>query len=187
VHVRRAAVLRGRVRLHGVCPRQAQRGRGSRALTPLDGVCAWSQRRGCIALHRASRVHAAPQLCAATARCATCARTCVRKRACAHAGDVVFPCLASEISRPPFEVTETGWGEFEVGIQIHFHDPSQPPVSVVHLLKLHPSPNTQVSLHKVRDEGCPLPPIHQCVRVVMLGCPARMTRAVVCCGLLVVC
>lgn len=53
-----------------------------------------------------------------------------------------------EITQPPFEVTETGWGEFEIAIHILFHDPSQPPVSVVHLLKLHPSPHTQASQHK---------------------------------------
>ncbi len=58
-----------------------------------------------------------------------------------------------EISQPPFEVTETGWGEFEIAIHIQFHDPLQPPVSVVHLLKLHPSPHTQASQHKVPSMG----------------------------------
>ena len=56
----------------------------------------------------------------------------------------------AEISQPPFEVTETGWGEFEIAIKIFFHDPSQPPVTAVHLLKLHPAPHTQASVHKVR-------------------------------------
>lgn len=30
--------------------------------------------------------------------------------------------------KPPYAVTETGWGEFEVGIKIHFVDGSERPV-----------------------------------------------------------
>ena len=38
-----------------------------------------------------------------------------------------FPyCLV--ITKPPYEVTETGWGEFEVVIKIHFQDPNERPV-----------------------------------------------------------
>lgn len=33
------------------------------------------------------------------------------------------------ITKLPYEVTETGWGEFEVVIKIHFHDPNERPVS----------------------------------------------------------
>lgn len=33
------------------------------------------------------------------------------------------------ITKPPYEVTETGWGEFEVVIKIYFHDPNERPVS----------------------------------------------------------
>ena len=29
------------------------------------------------------------------------------------------------VDRPPFEVTETGWGEFEVAIRIYFQDQSE--------------------------------------------------------------
>lgn len=28
------------------------------------------------------------------------------------------------ITKPPYEVSETGWGEFEVVIKIYFHDPT---------------------------------------------------------------
>lgn len=28
------------------------------------------------------------------------------------------------ITKPPYEVSETGWGEFEVIIKIYFHDPT---------------------------------------------------------------
>lgn len=34
------------------------------------------------------------------------------------------------ISKIPFEVSETGWGEFEVVIKIYFQDPNERPVSV---------------------------------------------------------
>lgn len=33
-------------------------------------------------------------------------------------------------SKPPYEVTETGWGEFEIVIKIYFHDPNERPVSI---------------------------------------------------------
>lgn len=44
------------------------------------------------------------------------------------------------ITKPPFEVTETGWGEFEIVIKIHFHDPTERPVTMYHILKLFQSP-----------------------------------------------
>uniref|UniRef100_A0A6G1S6H0 YEATS domain-containing protein 4 n=1 Tax=Aceria tosichella TaxID=561515 RepID=A0A6G1S6H0_9ACAR len=37
---------------------------------------------------------------------------------------------------PPFEVKETGWGEFEVIIKIYFVDPNERPVTIYHNLKL---------------------------------------------------
>lgn len=37
---------------------------------------------------------------------------------------------------PPFEVKETGWGEFEVIIKIYFVDPNERPVTIYHHLKL---------------------------------------------------
>jgi len=41
------------------------------------------------------------------------------------------------VSKPPYEVSETGWGEFEVQIKIHFHDSAaEKPVTVYHVLKL---------------------------------------------------
>ncbi|XP_019535636.1 YEATS domain-containing protein 4 [Aedes albopictus] len=44
------------------------------------------------------------------------------------------------VTKPPFEVTETGWGEFEIVIKIHFHDPTERPVTMYHILKLFQSP-----------------------------------------------
>jgi hypothetical protein len=42
------------------------------------------------------------------------------------------------IEKPPFEVTETGWGEFNVGMRIIFTDPTLPHMDIIHPLKLYP-------------------------------------------------
>lgn len=44
------------------------------------------------------------------------------------------------LTKPPYEVTETGWGEFEVAIKLHFHDQTERPVTIYHILKLFQSP-----------------------------------------------
>ncbi|XP_076069606.1 YEATS domain-containing protein 4 Gas41 isoform X2 [Oratosquilla oratoria] len=43
------------------------------------------------------------------------------------------------LTSPPYEVTETGWGEFEIVIKIFFHDPNERPVTLYHILKLFQS------------------------------------------------
>jgi YEATS domain-containing protein 4 len=49
----------------------------------------------------------------------------------------------------PYEVTETGWGEFVIGIQIDFHAASGlEPIVLSHTLKLFPLPNVQPSTKK---------------------------------------
>ena len=47
--------------------------------------------------------------------------------------------------QPPYEVTETGWGEFAIAITIAFRHPSLPPVHMQHLLRLFPPPTQQPS------------------------------------------
>ncbi|KAI8371754.1 yeats family-domain-containing protein [Radiomyces spectabilis] len=43
------------------------------------------------------------------------------------------------VEQPPFEVSETGWGEFEIMIKIHFQAvTSEKPVTLYHHLRLHP-------------------------------------------------
>ncbi|PGH21624.1 hypothetical protein AJ80_03057 [Polytolypa hystricis UAMH7299] len=43
------------------------------------------------------------------------------------------------IESPPFEVTETGWGEFEIQIKLYFvPESTEKPQTVWHSLKLHP-------------------------------------------------
>lgn len=41
------------------------------------------------------------------------------------------------LTKPPYEVTETGWGEFEIVIKIFFHDPNERPVSDFLCVRLH--------------------------------------------------
>jgi len=43
-----------------------------------------------------------------------------------------------ELTEPPYEVTERGWGEFEAQIQIHWKDPTEQPTIVNHTIKLYP-------------------------------------------------
>jgi transcription initiation factor IIF auxiliary subunit len=33
------------------------------------------------------------------------------------------------VTKPPYEITETGWGEFEIIVKIFFIDPNERPVS----------------------------------------------------------
>jgi len=40
------------------------------------------------------------------------------------------------VTKPPFEVTETGWGEFEISIRLYFVDPNERPITIYHVLKL---------------------------------------------------
>lgn len=44
------------------------------------------------------------------------------------------------VTKPPYEITETGWGEFEIIIKIYFNDISERPVTLYHLLKLFSNP-----------------------------------------------
>ncbi|KAL1997076.1 hypothetical protein VTN49DRAFT_7941 [Thermomyces lanuginosus] len=46
------------------------------------------------------------------------------------------------IEQPPFEVTETGWGEFEIQIKLYFvPESTEKPQTIWHSLKLHPYGN----------------------------------------------
>lgn len=40
---------------------------------------------------------------------------------------------------PPFEVSEIGWGEFEITARIYFHDPDEKVVEIKHYLQLYPA------------------------------------------------
>jgi len=43
-----------------------------------------------------------------------------------------------EVTQPPFEVTETGWGEFEIVLSLFFVDEAEKVVELYHPLKLFP-------------------------------------------------
>ncbi|KOO21663.1 protein af-9-like protein [Chrysochromulina tobinii] len=49
------------------------------------------------------------------------------------------------IETAPFEVTDQGWGEFEVTLQVYFHDSRDKPIELSHMLKLYP-PGEQVNI-----------------------------------------
>jgi len=50
-----------------------------------------------------------------------------------------YPNPSRNIDKPPYEVTETGWGEFEIQIRITFvPDAGEKPTTLYHHLKLHP-------------------------------------------------
>ncbi|KAJ3112832.1 YEATS domain-containing protein 4 [Phlyctochytrium bullatum] len=49
-----------------------------------------------------------------------------------------FPNHNRVIEQHPFEVTETGWGEFEIMIRIFFHDASEKQIQLFHQLQLYP-------------------------------------------------
>ena len=59
------------------------------------------------------------------------------------------------IYQPPYEVRESGWGEFDCGIDIYFKDARLKPITLIHLLKLYPN---DAPLDPAQIEG-PLKPV----------------------------
>jgi len=54
------------------------------------------------------------------------------------------------IDSPPFEVTEQGWGEFEIHMQIFVHDCNEKPIEVSHILKLYPDGDQSQQLNPTK-------------------------------------
>ena len=54
------------------------------------------------------------------------------------------------IDKPPFEVTELGWGEFAAKIRLFFKDPEEQPIDIVHIIKLYPqnAPNQNAAMQQ---------------------------------------
>ena len=49
-----------------------------------------------------------------------------------------FPNPLRVVHGPPFELTETGWGEFEIGIKLHLiNESSESDVEIFHALRLY--------------------------------------------------
>lgn len=64
-----------------------------------------------------------------------------------------YPNATRTIEAPPFELTETGWGEFEINVKIHFVDEAnEKMVSFYHHLRLHPYYNVKSEKQKPNDE-----------------------------------
>lgn len=53
-----------------------------------------------------------------------------------HCSPVVTISPSLVVMKPPYEISETGWGEFEVVIKIFFADPAEKPVSSIPLQPL---------------------------------------------------
>jgi YEATS domain-containing protein 4 len=52
------------------------------------------------------------------------------------------------VTSPPFEVSASGWGEFEAGIRIFFKDPTEQPIDLQHVIKLYHPENTDRAILK---------------------------------------
>ncbi|KAJ1451011.1 yeats family-domain-containing protein [Pelagophyceae sp. CCMP2097] len=57
-----------------------------------------------------------------------------------------------EVTKPPFEVSEKGWGEFEASIRLHFRDASERPVEFSHIVKLYDGISPQIATRPVVAE-----------------------------------
>ena len=58
---------------------------------------------------------------------------------------------------PPYEVSESGWGEFEIQIKLFFHPESnEKPLTLFHYLKLHPYNSDEAELELARQQRRPV-------------------------------
>jgi hypothetical protein len=65
------------------------------------------------------------------------------------------PCR--DVLTPPFELQESGWGEFDLLVELHFHDDAlEPPLELMHSLRLgldvHGNPQRRPYVHEVYEE-----------------------------------
>ncbi|CAB4290012.1 unnamed protein product [Prunus armeniaca] len=57
------------------------------------------------------------------------------------------------IESPPFELSECGWGEFEIAITLFFHsDVCDKPLNLFHHLKLYPEDESEAFLARVQNQ-----------------------------------
>lgn len=63
-----------------------------------------------------------------------------------------YPNPTRIVTAPPFELTETGWGEFDIGIKIHFVDAANEKVlNFYHRLRLHPYDMSKPSQEEIES------------------------------------
>jgi YEATS domain-containing protein 4 len=68
-----------------------------------------------------------------------------------------FPDPIRDVTQQPFELTEAGWGEFDIVVRLHFlKDTQEPPFELYHHLQLgldaHGNPQKRPHLHEVFEE-----------------------------------
>ena len=68
-----------------------------------------------------------------------------------------FPDPVREVTQQPFELTEAGWGEFDIVVRLHFSkDTEEAPFELYHHLQLgldaHGNPQKRPHLHEVFEE-----------------------------------
>eukprot|EP00568_Trieres_chinensis_P018670 CAMPEP_0183323988 /NCGR_PEP_ID=MMETSP0160_2-20130417/75848_1 /TAXON_ID=2839 ORGANISM="Odontella Sinensis, Strain Grunow 1884" /NCGR_SAMPLE_ID=MMETSP0160_2 /ASSEMBLY_ACC=CAM_ASM_000250 /LENGTH=287 /DNA_ID=CAMNT_0025491469 /DNA_START=21 /DNA_END=881 /DNA_ORIENTATION=+ len=68
-----------------------------------------------------------------------------------------FPQPVRELTAPPFEVTEKGWGEFEATIRIVWRDPEEKATVLTHGIKLYPPGLTNITASTTSKE----PVVHE--------------------------
>ena len=71
---------------------------------------------------------------------------CIQNRQTAHL------ICALELIKPPYQITEKGWGEFEIAIKVFFYDPQEEPVTFIHPLRLY-ADGMCFDLHCVRNRA----------------------------------
>ncbi|KAI8847419.1 yeats family-domain-containing protein [Chytridium lagenaria] len=59
-----------------------------------------------------------------------------------------FPNHIRVVENHPFEVTETGWGEFEIVIRVWFHDGGEKQVTLYHHLALYPKDGSDTTVKR---------------------------------------
>ncbi|CAI4049958.1 YEATS domain-containing protein YAF9 SKDI_14G2160 [Saccharomyces kudriavzevii IFO 1802] len=67
-----------------------------------------------------------------------------------------YPNPVRSIEAPPFELTETGWGEFDINIKVYFVDEANEKVlNFYHRLRLHPYANTTPNTSNGSEQNTP--------------------------------
>jgi len=94
-----------------------------------------------------------------------------------------FEVPIKEISTPPFEVTEYGWGEFDAGVRIFWHDPEEQAVDLKHFLKLYHTDGVSPTLttkktvvSEAYDEIIFTDPTNEFKRLLMLYRPPTINQ-----------
>ncbi|KAK9173772.1 Transcription factor TFIIF [Cryptosporidium meleagridis] len=59
------------------------------------------------------------------------------------------------VEKCPFEVTECGWGEFDIMAKVYFVDSTEKPVEIKHFLRLYPPGTTDVRSVKFPSDNTP--------------------------------